>query len=748
MSEKILKEFAIDTSFKFKECINTIMNSVYFRKLADKTQVIISLSGPNVRTRLTHTVEVARIARDLSKELGLNEALAEAIALAHDIGHTPFGHVGERTLKEIMCGCDTLDGKVKVELFNYGFKHNLQSFKLLLDILKSYDGEEKCYILWGVANHSDMSWRKSIFPDENEISIHSGLCNRIIDCCFSKPYNNTNDLNPCKRNWQSKNDNNNSICRPWLCCDFSKEDFSDYSKCKEGCYFSDVWKFKKERYNKYIWLKYLFDFPFLNSTYVDSIYSTFCQDIQSDFLSFEAAIVSIADEIAQRKQDLDDGLYCKLIEYEEAKCKILDLCNYFISENDMVYFNTKINNSNKQNISRVLEEILINIYIDNIKRYKENEDFPPVNSLYKKEFSEIIKHEGFNLRNPIFLQKKMIDSIVIDIDNFKYLIYKINEYIKQFFIDKEFRLDSEYKSSIVALIIKINKDSPKNPIKKLLLNISKLLCSGRPMVYIKAELSLIIDDEKFKEIFRDHRKEFDDLDFMSLNKFISLLNEESKEHKEKTLKEKFNLYKRVYKTNANQGIMNYVIIDKDSGKKMKDFNSFFKNTILKSEVVEKNDSKSTFIIKKLFEAYTIDPHSLKNDCLESVWKMFLCWGKADVIEIYETECKNLINEMPPEKQADYKDICSWEGKVEISKKFASEIKSIYEKKEDLKTLIEKENTIKIFEIRDIIENPILIASVKWKQAVYRGICDFIAGLTDREALSEYEKLYFTTVELS
>jgi dGTPase len=99
MSEKILEEYAIGRSLKFKDCINTIMNSTYFRKLAEKTQVIISLTGPNVRTRLTHTVEVARIARDLAEDLGLNEDLAEAIALAHDIGHTPFGHVRGKNFK-------------------------------------------------------------------------------------------------------------------------------------------------------------------------------------------------------------------------------------------------------------------------------------------------------------------------------------------------------------------------------------------------------------------------------------------------------------------------------------------------------------------------------------------------------------------------------------------------------------------------------------------------------------------------
>ena len=138
--ERDLSDFAFSENREvISECINKIMSTLSFRKLAGKTQVILSLSGPDVRTRLTHTIEVSKIARDICTRLKLNADLAEAIALAHDIGHTPFGHVGERTLREIMCGCDALGGKVADRDFNFdnsGFKHNHQSFRVLYNFEK------------------------------------------------------------------------------------------------------------------------------------------------------------------------------------------------------------------------------------------------------------------------------------------------------------------------------------------------------------------------------------------------------------------------------------------------------------------------------------------------------------------------------------------------------------------------------------------------------------------------------------
>ncbi|MDR4509240.1 MAG: deoxyguanosinetriphosphate triphosphohydrolase [Candidatus Brocadiaceae bacterium] len=99
-----------------------IIHSTAFRRLEYKTQVFVNHEGDYYRTRLTHTMEVSQIARILSRALNLNEDLAEAIALAHDLGHTPFGHSGEEALKKLMKG-------------QGGFEHNLHGLRVV-DILE------------------------------------------------------------------------------------------------------------------------------------------------------------------------------------------------------------------------------------------------------------------------------------------------------------------------------------------------------------------------------------------------------------------------------------------------------------------------------------------------------------------------------------------------------------------------------------------------------------------------------------
>lgn len=100
----------------FQRDRDRIIHSKAFRRLSNKTQVFISPEGDHYRARLTHTLEVAQIARTVARALGLNEDLTEAIALGHDLGHTPFGHAGERALDEV---CPL------------GFRHNEQSLRMV-----------------------------------------------------------------------------------------------------------------------------------------------------------------------------------------------------------------------------------------------------------------------------------------------------------------------------------------------------------------------------------------------------------------------------------------------------------------------------------------------------------------------------------------------------------------------------------------------------------------------------------------
>lgn len=123
----------------FQRDRDRIIHSKAFRRLKHKTQVFIAPEGDHYRMRLTHTLEVAQIARTIARALGLNEDLTEAIALGHDLGHTPFGHSGEEALGEVAPG---------------GFRHNEQSLRVV-DVL---EGEGGLNLTWevrdGILNHT------------------------------------------------------------------------------------------------------------------------------------------------------------------------------------------------------------------------------------------------------------------------------------------------------------------------------------------------------------------------------------------------------------------------------------------------------------------------------------------------------------------------------------------------------------------------------------------------------------------
>lgn len=125
-----------------------IIHSSSFRRLEYKTQVFLNHEGDYFRTRLTHSLEVSQIARTLANTLGFRESLCEAIGLAHDLGHTPFGHIGG----------DTLDELLKESGSKFGFDHNFQSFRVLTKLEKRYqefDGLNLTFgTLEGVLKHS------------------------------------------------------------------------------------------------------------------------------------------------------------------------------------------------------------------------------------------------------------------------------------------------------------------------------------------------------------------------------------------------------------------------------------------------------------------------------------------------------------------------------------------------------------------------------------------------------------------
>src|SRR5437667_5785346 len=129
----------------FRRDCDRIIHATAFRRLAHKTQVFVYHEGDHFRTRLTHTLEVAQIARSLARSLGLDEDLAEALALAHDLGHTPFGHAGERALDRCMASCG-------------GFDHNAQTLRVVTALERRYATFDGLNLSWetleGLVKHN------------------------------------------------------------------------------------------------------------------------------------------------------------------------------------------------------------------------------------------------------------------------------------------------------------------------------------------------------------------------------------------------------------------------------------------------------------------------------------------------------------------------------------------------------------------------------------------------------------------
>lgn len=256
---------------KFDRDRDRIMYCKPFRRLSGKTQVFLASKDDHVRNRLTHTLEVSQIARTIAKAVGLNEVLVEAIALGHDIGHTPFGHVGERTLDKIMSGCYELEGftDAQMALGNTGFKHNWQSVKVAT--IPEENLNLTTVTLWGMLNHSKVKYgvcRSNITEDGKKI------------CYF-------------RRDKQKE-------------CTYSQE--NELSYYKQGLV---------ERSGHLLPLS-----EFL---------------IDEECWSFEAYIVAIADEIAQRHHDIEDAIENKIFSKQELIQKLKERLDDCLKQNSAYY---------------------------------------------------------------------------------------------------------------------------------------------------------------------------------------------------------------------------------------------------------------------------------------------------------------------------------------------------------------------------------------------------------------------------
>lgn len=169
----------------FQKDRDKIIHCKAFRRLKHKTQVFISPAGDYYRTRLTHTLEVSQIARTISRALCLNEDLTEAIALSHDLGHTPFGHSGEEALSEIL-----------EKNFGIKFYHHEQSLRIVEILEKDGKGLNLCKeVLEGIGGHgSDQPMPKTLEGKVVRLSDRFAYLRHDIEDAIAAKILNKNDL--------------------------------------------------------------------------------------------------------------------------------------------------------------------------------------------------------------------------------------------------------------------------------------------------------------------------------------------------------------------------------------------------------------------------------------------------------------------------------------------------------------------------------------------------------------------------
>jgi len=894
-NEYNLKDFASldngDDRTDIRECITKIMNTLSFRKLAGKTQVILSLSGPDVRTRLTHTIEVAKISRDICHKLDLNEDLAEAMALAHDIGHTPFGHVGERTLREIMCGCDTLGDKVRdFDFDNSGFKHNLQSF-IVLKNLECVDTNSKGdseyqniwpYIFWGALAHTKMTYAKAYSGMDDEILISSKHCDWVYVCHYD-------EKKECKRNIQKKKRkevNEKEICKPWYCAmlpvieDRNKvdeeylinnettreyikkepieEQYLDWIYCSHKCYLAKLWKHKINSKSTPENYPYLFDHPFPNSFYAKPLYDYFNNsddNTHQEFISFEAQIVRQADEIAQRQQDLEDGINKGLFPFINAIEEVQFLIEKF---NCIDTFQKELEDLRDKKTAEDLGKLLVDFYkkalIDqtrqNVKDFFYNTDkveiniYSLMNILYSMD-SENGKKPKWILKELDKLTKSASSEIEIKIscleDYFELNLSRVYLYLLSYdYLERctkrcEYTEDTKniLSKCIGSLIFDLNKQVEVQAEEFCEFRVAKDLHE------LKAGLEVLKNNNndplefaygflKTLDLLRNYlvklyKKECDDffkmkkevwknIGWLKLGSFFvlyevfekKLLDKKEiisiadlktfkikrKYDPEKHAQDTFNKWKKSLKGNANKVLSNLVaFIDETNSdcekRKMalENFEDTQRNTILKSEAVEKNDGKASYMLRRMFKAYITNSHQLPDLGLKYILTSLIDEIQTEFIKSEKYAFKEILDKLKKTMIDSNRTTDTikkiWETDLLTFQPDDTEFKNLKEgKSNEIKAALEKRRKLSKYfnglknnrdrivqclnsekekykddlreqlrNLRANLDNPILNATPRWKSILTRGICDYIASLTDQEAVNEYEKLYAGIMEL-
>ncbi len=294
---------------EFERDRDRILYSKAFRRLSGKTQIFLPLSHDHVRNRLTHTLEVSQIAKVTAKNLNLNGDLAEAIALGHDLGHTPFGHVGERALNLISNNCAELHPYFEVlDPSKKGFKHNLHGLRVICHLEKAYRLQPGMnltnFTLWGIKNHSKLSWDK-YDPESGKLSA----------------------------------------------CEYNQNGTCYFQLRPKPCINNRLYVGFYDKYNQF--------------TRIDQS--------KNEAWSFEGFIVAFADEIAQRHHDVEDGLFMKIISIEELKDRIRDLFKKYFDDEDKANFYKLSREKDQGYFLPLISRFIVNLLNKNLINYSSEQ---------------------------------------------------------------------------------------------------------------------------------------------------------------------------------------------------------------------------------------------------------------------------------------------------------------------------------------------------------------------------------------
>lgn len=518
----------IETRDQFTRDRDRILFSSSFRRLEHKAQVYSHEKGDHYRTRLTHTLEVMQIARGIARNLGLNEDLTEAIALGHDIGHTPFGHAGEEILDEIMRGEYNLGGKLKHPINFGGFKHNFHSLKILDVLDRKHPNEKGLNLTWqvleGILKHTKIkkdgkTWDLSRFVN-NEHFFKLLVPNDCISKSYCPTFSDKSELNL---------DLKNSLTLEGQVVNIADEIAQRQHDLDDG--LRDVELKIKES-------DVLDHFSIVIEKIINEVIKEILENkllITGDDLTL---LINLKENISDKSKIEEDHLKWKNI--------ISDIISYFIHD----VTKTTMKNIMKKRESLIKEkEILIearNNLIDEKKAFIEEKevliwekgDLIEIKSIIEDKKPFIDEKKAFVEEKEVLIRaretsisvnwnkKKYVMSQVVEFSN---VAEKFNKKIEQYIENRIInsynvnRFDGKAKF-IIKQLFKAYYENPKQMNKKHLNNLSDLINDNLDKYY---ELKLK-DGTKIRDIKFDSKDPEFILNFKDMDKLIKLLRLEVK----------------------------------------------------------------------------------------------------------------------------------------------------------------------------------------------------------------------------